>query len=178
MLKLNIIPQSTKNEIKLNNIYFSLKNLLYILVVIIIFYAIIFLIGGLLLQIQFVKTVSETTIISQNKENASLSVIDLNNQINSISSMQGDSVRWTGLFKFISDNTKNDIKYNQINISKNNNTLYLHGLAGTRDGLMNLKAALEKSNYFSSIDFPIQNLLEKNNINFEITCKFASYDFK
>jgi Tfp pilus assembly protein PilN len=178
MLTLNIIPQSSKNEIKLKNIYFYLKNLLYIIIILLILYAITLLIGVLLLQIQFVNTVNETTALSKNKKNSSLSVLDLNNQINSITSMQSESIKWTGLYKFISEDTNDDIKYYQINMSKNDNTLYLHGIAGSRDSLINLKSALEKSAYFSSVDFPIQNLLEKNNINFEITCKIASYDFK
>jgi hypothetical protein len=178
MLKLNIIPQSTKKEIKLKEILYSLKNLLYVIFIIFIFYSIIFLIGGLLLQIQFVKTVSETATASKNRAGLSLSVLDLNSQINSIAAMQNDFILWTGLLKFISDNTNDDIKYSQINMSKNDNTLSLRGMAGTRDSLIILKTSLEKSTYFSNINFPIQNLLEKNNINFEITGKIASYDFK
>ena len=52
-----------------------------------------------------------------------------------------------------------------------NRNIKLQGIAKQRSDLLELKSNLEKSTLYNSIDFPIKNLLEKENIIFEINAK-------
>lgn len=177
MIKLNIIPLPYKNEIKLKEIYRSIINLLYTIIIIVILYAILFQISKLILQINFIKTINETTFITRNSQNFGNKARDINNQITFINKIQSGSVDWVELLNLIGKNTNDDVKFSQIKINQANNTILLTGNAGTRESLIKLKESFEKFEFMSDINFPIKNLLEKNNINFEISAKINTYDF-
>jgi len=177
MLTLNIIPQTSKKNIKYQIIYKSLKNIFSILVIMLIFYAIILLVAKLILQLQFIKTVEDTTLVTKSTELYNRNLRDLNNQMSSITKIQDDWVIWSKLYRYIDNNIPNGIKLSQLNVDKTVNKIFLRGNASTRDELLELKTILEKSNFFEQIDFPIKNLLEKTNINFDISAKIKSYEF-
>ena len=178
MLTLNIISQELKKEIKLKAIFQLLKKSLSILIIIISIYAIVILIAKLILQIHFVRTIQETTLVTKSTENYSKKVKDIDKQLNYIGNIQNEAIDWSYLVEYIAQNTKDDIKFSQIKLDKENETVYLRGKADTRENLLLLKETLDDSTYFSDIEFPIQNLLEKNNINFDIRAKLKSYEFE
>jgi len=179
MLNLNIIPEEIKKTIKLINFYKSYKRILLILFLLITIYAIVFLFGKLILQNHFVETVSRTTILTKTTENYSKNVREINSQINFIGNIQEDFISWSYLVDFIAKNTPDGIDFKQIRFDKNKNTLFLQGIAASRDNLLALKKILEnKPDFFSDISFPIKNILEKNNINFEINVSVTSYEFE
>lgn len=178
MLNLNIIPEKIKKTIKLINFYKSYKRILLILFLIAIVYAIIFLFGKLILQNHFIETVSRTTILTKTTENYSKNVREINNQINFIGNIQENFISWSYLIDFIAKNTPDGISFKQIKFNKDKNSLFIQGKAANRDNLLALKKTLEnKPDFFSNINFPIKNILEKNNINFEINIGINSYEF-
>ena len=132
MLTLNIIPPNLKNEIKLKNIYKMLKKLFYILIILTSVYAIIFLIAQLILQIHFIQTIYATTLVTKSTENYSKKTMGVDKQLESISKIQKESVTWSYLLEYIAKNTENDIKFSQIKINKNKDTIYWLGFAKTR----------------------------------------------
>jgi hypothetical protein len=178
MLTLNIIPPNLKNEIRLKNIYKILKKLFSILIILISVYAIIILISQFILQIHFIQTIYATTLVTKTVENYSKQIRNIDNQLNSISKIQKDYINWSRLVEYIAKNTKNDIKFYQIKINKKDDAVSFIGFAQTRESLMLLKETFENSKYFNNINFPIKNLLEKNNINFEISAHINSYEFE
>ncbi|MCD4761593.1 hypothetical protein K8R32_01400 [bacterium] len=179
MLNLNIIPEEIKKTIKLINFYKSYKRILLILFLIITIYAIVFLFDKLILQNHFVETVSRTTLLTKTTENYSKNVREINNQINFISNIQDNFINWSYLIDFIAKNTPDGINFKQIKFNKDKNSLFLQGKAANRDNLLALKKILEsKPEFFSNISFPIKNILEKNNINFEINVSVNSYEFE
>jgi hypothetical protein len=89
-------------------------------------------------------------------------------QFGVISKIQGDFIPWSFLINELSKNIKNDISLNGLNIDKNKKTAILTGQAGTRESLLDLKEYLENTAYFNNVSFPIKNILEKENIAFEI----------
>jgi hypothetical protein len=177
MLTLNIISQELKREIKLKSVYQLIKIVFSILIIVISIYTIILLLGKLALQIHFVETIDETTLVTKSTENYSKKVRDINNQLNSIDNIQNETTTWSYLLEYFAQNVNDNIKFSQIKINKRDKTIYLSGFAKTRDNLLSLKKTLEDSNYFSNINFPIQNLLKKNNINFTISAQLITYEF-
>ncbi len=177
MLTLNIISRKLKREIKLKSIYQLIKIIFSILIIVISIYTIALLLGKLALQIHFVKTIDETSLVTKNTENYSKKIRNINNQLNSIDNIQNETTAWSYLLEYFAKNVSDNIKFSQIKMNKRDKTVYLSGLAKTRDNLLSLKKILEDSNYFSNINFPIQNLLEKNNINFTINAQLTTYEF-
>lgn len=177
MINLNIIPRDLKKEIKLKILYLSLKNYLLIIFIIICFYSIVLLLSTLFLQYEFTRTINESNLITQNTENYGTKVKNINNEINYINKIQNENADILALLVNISNITRADIKIKQIKFDKINKALTINGFAGSRDNLIAFKNSLESTTFLSDINFPLKNLLEKNNIDFEITAKFKSYEF-
>ena len=177
MLVLNLISNELKKDNKLKAIFESIKKILAILIIAVSIYAILILFAKLYLQINFVKTINETSLITGSIKSNDDKVKIINNQLKAIADIQSETVLWSYLLERLSKDIKSDIKIENLKLSMKNNTISLRGLAKTRESLLDLKAILENKNCFSDINLPIKNLLEKNNINFEISAKIKSYEF-
>ncbi|OGF27886.1 hypothetical protein A2303_05960 [Candidatus Falkowbacteria bacterium RIFOXYB2_FULL_47_14] len=177
MLKLNIIPQELKNEKRLASIYKSLKILFGVSIMIFAVYGIIFLSAKFVLQLRFIEVMNETAITAKNRENYDEKIKNIKSKISFIDKIQKDTVLWSYLIEYIADNSGNGIKYAKLSINKDKEELNLSGRAENRDDLIKLKETLENAGYFSSVNLPLKNLLEKTNINFDISLKIKNYEF-
>ncbi|MCK5320756.1 hypothetical protein KAJ61_05210, partial [Candidatus Parcubacteria bacterium] len=130
------------------------------------------------LQLYFEETIEKNANTSKSTEDYLKKIKEINNKIDYIANIQNNNIDWTNIILRVSKTINNDIKINKININKSNNTLSLSGNAKTRNSLLLLKDSLEKYENFNEIKLPIKNLLEKNDINFEITTVINSYEFK
>ncbi len=178
MINLNIISQELKKEINTKTIYLSYKNLLAIIFITLILYTSAYLICLLVLQIHFVETVKDTTLITRGSENYSAQVRQLNSTITNIENIQSEYINWSYLLEFLHQLSSEDVNISSISVNKEKKEIILRGMAMTRDGLLQLKEKLEESNYFTEINLPIKNLLEKENISFDINSSFKTYEFK
>ena len=178
MLHLNILPKSQKKEIKLKLLFVALKNLFAFIVILLILYIITFLAVKLMLQMHFVDTIEETTLVTKSTQNYSKQVHDINIQIDAVDTIQNKSTNWSYLLEFLSKGINNDIALSGLAINRTNDTIILSGFAGSRQSLLELNEQLENSGIFENINFPISNILEKDNINFEIGAKFSTYEFE
>jgi len=178
MINLNIISQELKKEINTKTIYLSYKNLLAIIFITLVLYTSGYLICLLVLQIHFMETVKDTTLITRGSENYTAQVKQLNSAITSVENIQSEYINWSYLLEFLHQLSDQDINISNINVNKEKEVISLNGMAATRDSLLQLKKKLEESNYFTEINLPIKNLLEKENISFDINTSFKTYEFK
>ena len=177
MLKLNIISQDLKKQININDLYQRLKKIYIILILLLAVYISFLLAAKFLLNMHLNKTVEQGGQITKSTENYNKSVNDINNQLNYVAEIQKNDIRWSKLIALLSQHSNSSVKIYQLDISKNNKLIKINGFSKTRDALLKFKNNLEKSNYFSQIDFPLQNILQKENINFEINLKLENYEF-
>lgn len=177
MLRLNILPQKQKKEIRLKLLYNKLKNIFSVIIIISCAYAILLLLMELTLQMHFISTIDETSLINKSTENYSTKIYDINVQLDEAETIQKNYSQKSILIEFLSQNIKSDISISNLSLNKNNNTLSLTGFSGSRQSLLDLKEVLENADNFSSVNFPISNLLKKNDINFDISAQIDNYDF-
>ncbi len=177
MITLNIIPEKNKKDIALKRIYKSLKNLLFFIIILLLIYSILFLAAKYILQKHYINTIQETTLVTKSTENYSNKIAEINKQLNSIQEIQNQTVNYSYLLEYLMQNINKNINFSRIKIVKNDNKISFAGKSDTRESLLEFKEILENSDFFSDLNFPIKNLLEKNNINFEISVKLKSYEF-
>ena len=79
---------------------------------------------------------------------------------------QREFVPWTLFIAELSKFTPPAISIFNVNINSDNVTI--SGFATTRDALLEFQQALKDSNLFVESDVPLENLLTKENINFNI----------
>jgi len=168
MLQLNLISEELREDIKLRHIYKMLKRAIFFLMIITIFIAIIFLISKIILQNSFNKIVEQTTLITKSSQGRNTKIREINTKIDYVDEIQGDYIEWSYLVEDLAKNINNDVTFNSIKINREEKNIDLKGVAKSRDSLLLLRQGLDNSSMFANIDFPISNILEKEDINFEI----------
>jgi len=171
MLSLNLVSQQLKQEIKLRHIYEMLKKVNGILIVITVFIAIIILSAKVILQNNFNRIVEQTTLITRSSQGHNAKIREVNARLNYVDDIQNNFIAWSYLLEDIAGSVDDNIKFNLIKVNKEEEEIILKGVARSRNNLLALKEGLEDSEIFANIDFPIKNILEKEDINFEITVK-------
>ena len=178
MITLNILPNKIKKELKTKLIYISLKNILSILIINICLYAILFLIIMQILSSYYIETIKNTTSITKKGENYEKQVQLINNKIKIAEEIQKDKINWSYLLIFLSNNAPSGISIKNLSINSEKNNITISGNAIKRENLLTYKEVMKNNEIFNNVSFPIQNILEKENINFTITAKINNYEFK
>jgi len=177
MITLNIISPELKKEIKLKNIYQILKVEIFFAMIFIIFYLASVISSKYILK-SYLAEITQKNNIANEATNETIQTVDnINKKLVEVAKIQTENINWLNLLEAISNNTEDDVRYNKIAIDTKSG-LALSGISSTREGLIKIKKFLENAQYLSDVNFPISNLLEKKDINFNITAKFKSYDFK
>ncbi len=177
MLKLNILSQKTKKEIKLLNIYKHLKRLNFFIFSFLLIYIFIFQTAKIILQKYSTDSYNTNLAINRDNEEYINKVKEVNEKIIKAQNIQKNFVNWSQFLLNISNITPPGISFSKITTDKNNDNFILMGKSESRNELLNFKQKLEELDYIETIELPINNLLQKEDINFTINAKFSSYEF-
>lgn len=178
MITLNLISQELKKEIKLRHIYKLIKKINYILIIISLTMASILLVARIILQNNFNKIVEQTTLVTKNNQGYNNKVRQINEKINFVSQIQNDFILWSNLIEQLAKITPNGINFYALKINLEQKEIIIKGKAAYRDNLLSFKKNLEESTIYQNIEFPLKNILERENINFEINAKIDEVKIK
>jgi hypothetical protein len=176
MLQLNLISKNLKKEIKIRQIYQIFKKICYIIIIYMVFVGIILLTARIIMQNNFNNIVVQTSYITKNAGKFTTETKEINEKLNYVSKIQSEFVPWSLLLKKIQEQSKN-IKLLSIKINKDKKTIELKGMAESRDSLIEFRDWLEESSYFHSIEFPLRNILARENIDFDINARINLDNF-
>lgn len=178
MLKLNILSEDYKKEIKLSSFYIVFKNITLFFVFLTAVVGIIFLLGDITLQ-TYVKHSGNNKLVTRNNyRNLDEQVKEAETKINNVMTIQENFINWSKLIEDIISKTNDNIIFKKITINRDKSELNLSGNAKTRVDLIELKESFKNSDSYLTIDFPIENILEKNDINFNILMIINPNDFR
>lgn len=177
MLKLNIISEELKKEIKLIIIYKFLKRLSFFVFSLLLIYSVAFQASKFILQKYSEENNGRNVINSKNSDEYLQKVKEINEKITNVTTVQADAIAWSDFVILMSETVNDGISIKQLSVDKATDTFLIAGSAVTRDSLLAFKADMDKLVYFSEIDLPISSLLQRENITFTITAKFLSYEF-
>jgi Tfp pilus assembly protein PilN len=175
MLALNIIPKELKNEMVLKKLVRSTRIVLCYVSVSTLVYVVALFGCRLILENHRKEISSQNIIVTKNTDNYSKQVKEINKQVAAIADIQQNNIYWSPLIKALFNNIPDDIKLSRVAFSKPDHSLNIAGVAGTRSSLINLRQYLENNNNFNVASFPVQNLIEKQNINFDIKLDIKSF---
>lgn len=178
MLTLNLVSEEQKKEIKLRHIYGFIKKINLALIVIAVTVAIILLVAKIILQSKFNEIVAQTTLVTKNNQGYNSKVREINGKLNFVAKIQDDFIPWSNLIEDLSAITPAEVKLYYLKLNSDEQTIKIKGKAGLRQDLLDFKASLEASPDFKEINFPIKNILEKENIDFEINGKLNLSNLK
>ncbi len=167
MIEINILPEESKRRIKTDNIYSSTKKMFLVLTLMVLFLSTILLLARIALkyQVDAFKNFSE---IYEASSSTSPTTKNIEDEVIMIKKIQADHIDWYETIANLTAVLDGDIIVESISIDKDTASLSIGGVAKTREALLKLKANLEGAGKYSSIDFPVKTLLEKENIKFDI----------
>jgi len=171
MLTLNLVSAEQKKEIKLRHLYGFIKKISLTLIVIAIVIAIILLVAKIVLQLKFNNIVEQTTLVTKNNQGYNSKVREINGKLGFIAKIQDEYIPWSNLIKKLAAITPADINFSYLKLDAQDKTISLKGKAKFRDSLLDFKDEMAANPVFQDIGFPIKNILEKENIDFEINAK-------
>jgi Tfp pilus assembly protein PilN len=171
MLTLNLVSQELKEEIKSRHIYELFKKLSLILIIVVIIIAIILLTAKLILQNSFNKIVEQTTLVTGSSKGYADKVRKINSKINIVAQIQDEYIAWSRLLESLAKITPNGVMFYSIKINREKALMEIKGRADTRDDLLILKENLKNTSFFYEPKLPIENMLQKRDVNFEIETK-------
>jgi hypothetical protein len=178
MLRLNILPEEFKKEIKLFSVYSVSKNIVLLIVFLTAIVGIIFLLGDAVLQTYIHNSGVGSMIIQSNYQNLDEQVKEAETKIEYVVKIQEEAINWSRLMEDIMLKTGDNVVFSRIVINREKYQLELFGHAETRSDLIELKRGFESSSNYLTVDFPIENILEKNDIDFDMLITINSYDFR
>ena len=176
MLTLNLISEEQKKEIKLRHLYSFIKKINLSLIVIAAAVAIILLAAKIILQIKFNDIVAQTTLVTKNNQGYNAKVREINDKIDFVAKVQDDFIAWSKLLTGLAGTTSQNINLYYLKTNAQDKTVKLKGKARFRSDLLNFKEKLAGLPGLYELDFPLKNILEKENIDFEINAKINLFD--
>lgn len=177
MLTLNIIPPELKKQIHLGHINKRINSYFLISLFTIISYGVVLFLVTVILQKDYKYTSESASFVTRDAENYNAKTKEINMQISQIEEIQKNTVNWSIPIHKLINTTKRGIQINNLSLDKKNNSLQISGMADTREDLLSFKDNLNDTTFLSGINLPIESLLKKENITFNITATISSYEF-
>lgn len=168
MLRLNLVSKELREEIKSHHIYILIKKMCMIIIIVSLFVSIILIVSKIILQNNFNRIVDQMTLVTSSTSSYNEKINIINSKINSIKQIQSSYIPFSYLIENLLIIVPENIMYSLIQININDQKLEIRGSAKNRDDLLALKKGLEETGIFTNIESPIQNILQKKDINFQI----------
>lgn len=171
MLSLNLISRELKKEINLKRVSAVIKKMSAILIVAAALFAIILSTAKIILRNNLNQALERANLVADAENPYIAKIKNINSKIIAAQSIQNDYIPWTLTLENLTNLTPRGITYSYLKIDKIGGQASLRGLADMRENLLELKNNLNNSNLFSEVKSPMENILQKENINFSIDMK-------
>lgn len=171
MISLNLLPGYQKEHLAKQRIWLIIHAVVGLVLFAITVSAIILTIARAVLIGQYAKIKQDTTLVNVEHLNLENNIDRLNKNLAKADKMQASWNKWTALFSDLNKTVPPNVTLDYLAINRDSGAVRLAGLAPDREALLAAKAALENSPLLESLDAPLSNFLEKDNIEFRFTAK-------
>ncbi|MFH1226250.1 MAG: hypothetical protein V1684_03135 [bacterium] len=188
MISLNLNSPHQKKQIRLNRLYHLLKGNLSFVLIISIVSAIILLVARNDLQKSYNDITAAATLLNQQIRGSNQKITIINEELNKIKKIQSQFIPWSNLLVYLTKNTPPNIQLNFLIIQTLPESqappaggqwqITFKGLAKHRDDFLLFKEKLEKIELFDKVEIPLNQLTQKENLDFEIKASLSDDGLK
>lgn len=171
ILNLNLLSPTKKERVERVVKYLFAKNILEIILVTCSVLAISLLLSWLVLQEHFTDLSSAATTVNKEYSAYNKEIRDVNKTIKNLYISSGEYAALSPKLLELSALMPPDIKMNAVIIDREAQTVSLIGTAKTRLTFIAFQEILKNVTWLQNIESPFSQLLQKENINFEIKAK-------
>lgn len=137
----------------------------------------VFVFAQIILEQIFSEAISKVRLVADTPEDNEFRTA-VNTRIEGIPRIQKDYIPWSYFVEYIADNSNANITFNNLEISEQDQQIKLIGVAENRSSLLEFKNDLQGSPHISEVIFPIENILKKEDVDFNIRIKYNLEGFK
>lgn len=172
MLKLNLLSKNNKKEITLKRSYFLVKRISFILIVLAFFMSTIFFGANLIMEKNLKEYLTFSDLYKKSEQEFNdKKISDINQEINNALVVQKDFFPSSVIIKKMTEIVSDGIVLGNMRIDVDKKIVKIKGLANSRENFLIFKENLENSDFLKKIDSPLTSILQKQNIDFEISAE-------
>lgn len=124
-----------------------------------------------LLQSTFKEFSNQESQLKISSQDYNEKIRKINDQLKTVTQIQSEFIYSSALVKELTDRIGNGIYLSYIKADIGGQVLRIIGRADKRENFLALKQNLSTSPVFTEVSSPLQNILQKENIDFEMTIK-------
>jgi hypothetical protein len=147
------------------------KRVNFLLVIFAIFLAAIFFGADFIMKKNLQEYLAFSKLSKNGQELTDDKITVINEEIDNASLVQKDFFPASGLIKEVSDLLTGGISLYNLRFDLDKKTAKISGLADSRENFLIFKDNLESSKIFTKISSPLTSILQKQNIEFEISAE-------
>lgn len=176
MITINLIPQEHKLLANKKKIFIAVKEALLIILFFASIASIILMLSKYYLENQLVD------MMNQNSNNIAIiqvtnnKIKKYNERINNADFVQKGFIKWSLVLEEVFKAKNESINLTNLKLYKKESILEISGTSLTRDELISFQERLEKVKYFNKVNLPLNNLISKENNNFNIRIEINTKD--
>ncbi len=169
MIHLNLIPDYHKERLKRERTFLLVHSIVGILVLLITASSVVLVVARQNLISHFNQVRKDTTLVNVKHQGISSDIEVINKKIANTAAAQQSFIKWTALLTDFTEVFPSGITLNFVHISRDSNAFRISGIADTRETLIATKEILEQQEFITTLDAPLSNFLERENIEFRFT---------
>lgn len=173
MITINLLSPKKKLILERQRIYLIIKNIVAIILIFASSASIILTIAKTILEKNFKEITNQVNLIAKDSQSLNQNIKIFNNNLELIDKIQKEFLPYSQILTELNQIIPPGIVIDSLNLEKNKSTngllIKIKGRAELRENFLEFKNKLEAKSQFSQIEYPIANLLEKENVNFELS---------
>ncbi|MBU1895323.1 PilN domain-containing protein [Patescibacteria group bacterium] len=167
--RLNLLPPENQKYLQKTVFAEFIKNSLEAVLFLLCLAGMSLLGGQWILQGYFNELAESIVAVTQEQAVTNYQIKDVNKVIKQTKEIQDGYTLWTPILSELSNQIPDSIVLSNLTIKQKEKILIVRGMAETRDGLLKFQENLESLPFISSINIPLSQLTEKENIPFSLT---------
>lgn len=175
---LNLIPESHQKALVRERTFYLVHSIVGIMVVVLAVNTIL-LLGARFVLVSYAQTLKDdTSLVNVRHFSLQQDVKQLNKRIQDVSLIQRDFVKHSDLLDDVTRAFPDGITIDFLHVNASAKTLRITGIARDRDALVAAQQALEAMAAVTSLESPLENFLERQNIAFRFNIELDVKEYR
>ena len=175
MAPLNLLDPSHRHALARERFMLLAKDVTAVTLGAVAFIAMLLTISKALLARDLQDTAERTTILTNRHQPVQQAIRTLNDDLRGIALIADEYTPWSRWFTQFASHVPSGNQIYELGINRTARTLAIKGRSRHRDDLLKFKERLESSGLVDELQFPLSNLLLRENIDFEFTAVLNPY---
>ncbi len=174
-LTLNLLSAEDKQRIKSDLLLFVIRDIVLLVLLALIVVAILFIVSARTLDANY-REILQASLLSEPERPAfQQRVLDLSEKSESLAKIKSG---WDPISHYVSEvarAVKSPSTLTTLTVNREQKTIVVVGHADTRNHVLEIAKELESLSFAASVESPLSNILQQNNIQFQFTIRMKPH---